>query len=309
MFDRRVASTRISSIAASGLSRMTFVNRSLEMRSVSSFVSAVQVAQRGQRFQPLLSGFADSDQDARREGHARFAGCFQGREPECGHLVGSAEVRTATLAQPFGRRAEIACKLLAGDTAGALAAAEALNPRDAVLMALVQAAAGAAPPAAVPQTMLDGPAMMMLDIAHAPPPAAALQSTQPAMIRALVGHKSLSLATRIDIAERGEALAIVEATRLSDLYAQAVKEGATLPAAMARRAQLVTATRNAGNAQEIMSSIAAIYAGSVQDHRVRGLVLMAPHVMVEAIAQQSIARIAEIYETTDLRERLARHHG
>jgi hypothetical protein len=101
--------------------------------------------------------------------------------------------------------------------------------------------------------------MVMLDLAHVPPPAAALQSTQPPIIRALVGHRTLPIAMRLEIAERGEALAIIEATRLGDLYVQAVKEGAALPPAMARRAQLVFAARNAGNAQEIMSSVAAVY--------------------------------------------------
>ena len=163
------------------------------------------------------------------------------------------------LTQPFGRRAEIACKVLAGDNAGALAAAEAA-PRDAALMALAQVAAGALPPGAAPQTTLDGPAMMMLDLAHVPPPPAALQSTQPAMIRALVQHKALAMATRIDIAERGEALAIIEATRLGDLYAEAVTSGAALPAAMARRARLIVATRDASNAREIVAAITAIYA-------------------------------------------------
>ncbi|MEJ0075384.1 MAG: alpha/beta hydrolase [Alphaproteobacteria bacterium] len=57
------------------------------------------------------------------------------------------------------------------------------------------------------------------------------------------------------------------------------------------------------------ASIAAQYAGTHQDHRVRGLVLMAPHFFVEAegLAEIRNARIA--YETTDLRARLARHHA
>ena len=76
--------------------------------------------------------------------------------------------------------------------------------------------------------------MIMLNLAHVPPPAAALRSTQPPMIRALVGHKTLPIATRLDIAERGEALAIIEATRLGDLYVEAVRDGAALPPAMAR---------------------------------------------------------------------------
>jgi hypothetical protein len=163
------------------------------------------------------------------------------------------------LGQPFAKRAEIACQLAAGDNAGALQAAAELKGGDAGLATLVRVAAGSLPPNVAPQGVLDGPAMVMLDLAHVPPPASVLQSTQPPMIRALVGHRTLALATRIDVAERGEALAVIEATRLGDLYLQAINEGAKLPPAMAKRAQLVGSVRNASNAQEIMSSIAAVY--------------------------------------------------
>src|SRR4051812_29800824 len=56
------------------------------------------------------------------------------------------------------------------------------------------------------------------------------------------------------------------------------------------------------------ASIAAIYAGGVQDHRVRGLALIAPHFVVEDISVQSIAGIKTTYETTELRSKLARWH-
>ncbi len=56
------------------------------------------------------------------------------------------------------------------------------------------------------------------------------------------------------------------------------------------------------------ASIAVIYAGA-RLGRIRALVLEAPHVFVERICVESIARIARAYETTRLRERLARYHG
>ncbi len=56
------------------------------------------------------------------------------------------------------------------------------------------------------------------------------------------------------------------------------------------------------------ASIAAIYAGGVQDHRVRAIALMAPHFIVEDISVTSIAEIKTAYETTNLREKLARWH-
>jgi pimeloyl-ACP methyl ester carboxylesterase len=56
------------------------------------------------------------------------------------------------------------------------------------------------------------------------------------------------------------------------------------------------------------ASIAAIYAGSVEDHRIRGLVLIAPHFLAEDFGIAEIARMREAYETGDLRARLARWH-
>jgi len=57
------------------------------------------------------------------------------------------------------------------------------------------------------------------------------------------------------------------------------------------------------------ASIAAIYAGSHQDHRVGGLVLIAPHFFTEDSGIASIADAKKAYETGDLRPRLARWHA
>jgi len=56
------------------------------------------------------------------------------------------------------------------------------------------------------------------------------------------------------------------------------------------------------------ASIAAIYAGSCQDRRLQGVVMIAPHFIVEDVSVMSIAEIKTAYETTDLRTRLARWH-
>ncbi|MGY4424908.1 pimeloyl-ACP methyl ester carboxylesterase [Bradyrhizobium sp. JR6.1] len=56
------------------------------------------------------------------------------------------------------------------------------------------------------------------------------------------------------------------------------------------------------------ASIAAIYAGAHQDHRLHGLALIAPHFVVEDISVKSIAEIKTAYETTNLKEKLARWH-
>ena len=52
-------------------------------------------------------------------------------------------------------------------------------------------------------------------------------------------------------------------------------------------------------------SIALIHASR---YRVRGVIALAPHVFVEDLSVTSIAAARTAYETTDLRERLARHH-
>jgi pimeloyl-ACP methyl ester carboxylesterase len=57
------------------------------------------------------------------------------------------------------------------------------------------------------------------------------------------------------------------------------------------------------------ATIAAWYAGSVQDHRVRGLVLMAPHFFMEQSNIDAIRNTITAFETTDLRGKLARHHA
>src|ERR1700681_2928158 len=49
------------------------------------------------------------------------------------------------------------------------------------------------------------------------------------------------------------------------------------------------------------ASIASIYAGAHQDHRVQGLALIAPHFIVEDVSVKSIAEIKQAYETTNLK--------
>ena len=56
------------------------------------------------------------------------------------------------------------------------------------------------------------------------------------------------------------------------------------------------------------ASIAAIYAGTHQDHRVGGLILMAPHFFTEDEGIASVVEARKAYETGDLRQRLARWH-
>jgi pimeloyl-ACP methyl ester carboxylesterase len=57
------------------------------------------------------------------------------------------------------------------------------------------------------------------------------------------------------------------------------------------------------------ASIAAIYAGSVQDHRVRGLVLLAPHFFTEEMGLNEIRRARKSFEAGGLQAKLERWHA
>ncbi|WP_170303621.1 hypothetical protein [Reyranella soli] len=149
-------------------------------------------------------------------------------------------VKQWQLSEPFSGRAQAACRLLDGDQN----AARAANLSSA--------------------QQVDGPALMAIALMHAQVPANVLRNAQPAIVRALVGLKPLPIATRIEIAERGEALAIIEATKLGDLYLEALRDGAALPAATARRARMVAAARSTSNPNEMFSSIATAY-GEARD--------------------------------------------
>ena len=57
------------------------------------------------------------------------------------------------------------------------------------------------------------------------------------------------------------------------------------------------------------ASIAAIYAGEHSDERMKGLVLMAPHVFTEEMGLASIAEARRAYQAGDLRAKLAKYHA
>lgn len=56
-------------------------------------------------------------------------------------------------------------------------------------------------------------------------------------------------------------------------------------------------------------SIALIFAATDPKQRAKGLILMAPHVFNEELCVASIRKAKELYETTNLRERLAKYHA
>lgn len=56
------------------------------------------------------------------------------------------------------------------------------------------------------------------------------------------------------------------------------------------------------------ATISAIYAGSVADHRVRGLILMAPHFFTEPGGLAAIQSARSAYDDGDLRGKMAKYH-
>ena len=56
------------------------------------------------------------------------------------------------------------------------------------------------------------------------------------------------------------------------------------------------------------ATIAAIYCGSVEDFRVRGLIVEAPHFFTEPDGLAAIAAIKEHYASGDLKQRMAKYH-
>ena len=56
------------------------------------------------------------------------------------------------------------------------------------------------------------------------------------------------------------------------------------------------------------ATIAAIYTGSVADHRVRGLIVMAPHFFTEDSGLAEIAKAKAAFDAGDLKARMAKYH-
>lgn len=56
------------------------------------------------------------------------------------------------------------------------------------------------------------------------------------------------------------------------------------------------------------ATIAAIYAGSIADHRVRGLILMAPHFFTEPSGLAAISQARDEFSKGDMKARMAKYH-
>jgi hypothetical protein len=164
------------------------------------------------------------------------------------------------LIQTFAVRALAACQAFAGDSAGALAAAPDLRATEPQLAALLQSAASGQPAAGVPA----GPARWARDddVRSRPrSPAARSAAGERPADDPRPGRRPLAADRDPGRGgERGEASAIIEATRLSDLYVLAVRDGrgyAGGDGAGARGSWLLRAMP--AMQDEIMQSLVAVY--------------------------------------------------
>ena len=57
------------------------------------------------------------------------------------------------------------------------------------------------------------------------------------------------------------------------------------------------------------ATIAAEYAGRIEDHRMRGLILMAPHFFTEPMGLTEIAAAKDAFRLTDMKERMGKYHA
>jgi pimeloyl-ACP methyl ester carboxylesterase len=119
----------------------------------------------------------------------------------------------------------------------------------------------------------------------------------PAQLVAATGHGAL-VYSRLGY---GQSDPIVGKRRVSYMHEEALS---TLPALLDKLA--IERPILVGHSDG--ASIALVHAGGA-DRPVSGLALLAPHVLVEDLSIQSIEAAKVAYATTDLRERLARHHA
>lgn len=118
-------------------------------------------------------------------------------------------------------------------------------------------------------------------------PAAIAEATgRPALIYARQGY--------------GRSTPVAVPRPLTYMHDEAARLPAVLAAAGIEEAILI------GHSDGASIAVIAAGAGHVAP---RGIVLIAPHVFVEDVSVESIARAADAYRTGDLRARLARHHA
>ena len=98
----------------------------------------------------------------------------------------------------------------------------------------------------------------------------------------------------------GQSDVLQEARRVDYMHVEALEVLPELLAQLEVREPVLVGHSDGG-------SIALIHAAARS--RIRGLVVMAPHVFVEDISVKSIAEAKTAFETTDLQQKLARYHA
>jgi hypothetical protein len=159
----------------------------------------------------------------------------------------------------FWSKLNIICLIAAGKNNEAMLETDVLHERglkEPGFFALVDYALGTRggnPPADIAADPLN---LALLNAIKRPVSAASVAKAPPPTLRQMAGNTNLPLAVRLEAAERGEALGVIDPAQLLTLY-QAAADAPGIPAAMKQRA---VAARNVGTATDLKQKVAAIAA-------------------------------------------------
>jgi hypothetical protein len=162
-------------------------------------------------------------------------------------------------ADPFWRKLQIICLIAAGNNSQAMLDTDLLHEKglsDPGFFALVDYALGTRTgklPANIANDALNS---ALLNAIKRPVAADSLVKAPPPVLRQMAGNTNLPIAVRLEAAERGEQLGVIDPEHLLKLY-QAAADAPGLPPAMKQRA---LNARNVAQAQELQQKVAAIAA-------------------------------------------------
>lgn len=164
-----------------------------------------------------------------------------------------------TSADPFWRKLQIICLIAAGNNSQAMLDTDLLHEKglnDPGFFALVDYALGTRTGKLPANITSDALNTALLNAIKRPIAADSVVKAPPPVLRQMAGNTNLPIAVRLEAAERGEQLGVIDPEQLLKLY-QAAADAPGLPPAMKQRAVSV---RNVVQAQELAQKVAAIAA-------------------------------------------------
>ncbi|MEO8559388.1 MAG: hypothetical protein ABI439_10020 [Rhodospirillales bacterium] len=162
-------------------------------------------------------------------------------------------------ADPFWRKLQIICLIAAGNNPQAMLDVDLLREKglkDPGFFALIEYALGTRTGKLPDNISSDALNTALLNAIKRPVAAGSVAKAPPPVLRQMAGNTNLPIAIRLEAAERGEQLGVIDPEQLLKLYQEAANAPG-LPAAMKQRAVNV---RNVVQAQELAQKVAAIAA-------------------------------------------------